>query len=130
MVTVKQVPDKQVLGEVFVKAVYAVRYSSQSFGEPVAKLTSAHPLLADIHKKRNAIARLRRQLDDYCNCAGCREHDAEALAVVEAKIALEFKQLRTSMEELQHSLTRAKEQIDEAFSLLQVQALLSVCPDQ
>jgi len=130
MVTVKQVPAKQVLDEVCLKTIWAARSGARAFGEPTAKLVASHPLLGHIQKKKAAIARLRRQLDGYCNCEPCREHDAEELAVVEAKIALEFKQLQNSIGDLQHSLTRAKELIDEAVNLLRVQSLLSVCPDQ
>jgi hypothetical protein len=132
MVTMKQVPPKEVLDEVMDKAIRAHRFASYLHGRSAADVVRSQPMLKAAFAERSQLSRLRNERSNYCECPDCLAdgRHAEDLALMDAKAALAYRNLRRSLAELQHVLTRAKDEIDEAVNLLQVQSLLSVCPDQ
>jgi len=133
MVTVKQVPPKEVLDEVMDKAIYAVRTASGKLGyTPASQVVANHPLLKFAQSRRALLSRVRNERKDYCECPDCRAggRHSEEIAVMDAKTALAFKDLRDCLFDLRSSMTRAQEMMDEATNLLKMNDLLSVCPDQ
>ena len=132
MVTVKQVSPKEVIDEVMSKAIRAVRIASSKNGHPDSEAIANHPLLKFAQSRRALLSRVRNERKDYCDCQDCRAdgRHAEEIALMDAKTALAFKDLRDCLFNLRNSMTMAQVMLEEATNLLKMNDLLSMCPDQ
>lgn len=131
MVTVKDVPNKEQLDEAVGKAIHALRLViDYGFCMSTQQVAKEMPSMRMAYGKRAELTRLRKEKESMCNCAGCREHDAEEVAVINAKMALAYRDLRRGIEDVQFHIRLAHETIDEAINLLKMHDLLAVCPDQ
>lgn len=130
MVQVKSIPEQAQLSEALDMAVDAVRCARHMYVAGKLAVVKCDPDLRSAHARRSAVTRLRRELDGYCPCGECASIYADEIAVASAKLALEFRDFRASLRHLQERLTKAKEQVDQAVSILGMHDLLAVCPEQ
>jgi hypothetical protein len=127
MVTLKQVPRQEHMTEIMDKAFGAVHLVSPG---PRNQLLEMNFCLRLAATAKAGVTRLQNELDGYCNCEHCVGYDLEEKEVTKAQLALKFRDFKMHLEDLQSRIEDAKKLIDEAVGLMNMAALLSVCPDQ
>jgi hypothetical protein len=127
MVTVKQVPSQEQMIEIIDKAFLAVRSVSPGSRR---QLLDMNFCLRQAMTAKAGVTRLQKELDGYCKCEHCVGYDLEEKEVAKAQLALKFRDFKMHLEDLQERIEDAKKLIDEAVGLMNMTALLAVCPDQ
>lgn len=100
-------------------------------GEHLTNLRKRHSQVRVILKTKAAIQRLRTEREEYCDCSeSCRAAFREEVAVIDSKLALQYRDFRRAIDEFRYDIAFALEEVDKLVADLKMRDLVALCPDQ